>query len=117
MTDSSDTAEPKLVDFGFAKIIGPGIFENEYFGSQGYVAPEVILKVNYALQIDIWSLAVVTYALYSGALPFASYDKKEMDRMVIQEPLKFDKPGFEKSDPLRKSLLTKMLIKDPDERI
>lgn len=33
MTDQSDRAEPKLVDFGFAKILGPGVFENEYFGS------------------------------------------------------------------------------------
>jgi len=96
MTNNTDAAEPKLVDFGFAKILGPAVFENEYFGSQGYVAPEVIVKANYWIQIDVWSLAVVIYALYTGALPFASYDKKEMDRMVVQEPLKFDKPGFER---------------------
>jgi len=47
MTSDTDKAEPKLVDFGFAKIIGIGVYENEYFGSQGYVAPEVILKENY----------------------------------------------------------------------
>ena len=72
MTDNSDKAQPKLVDFGFSKIIGPGIYENEYFGSQGYVAPEVILKTDYALEIDVWSLGVVCYALYCGALPFAN---------------------------------------------
>lgn len=33
MTDNSEQAEPKLVDFGFAKILGPAVFENEYFGS------------------------------------------------------------------------------------
>lgn len=47
MADNTDQAEPKLVDFGFSKIIGPGIYEKEYFGSQGYCAPEVILKSNY----------------------------------------------------------------------
>ena len=40
-----------------------------------------------------------------------------MDRMVVQDTLKFDKPGFQKSDPMRKSLLTKMLLKNPKERI
>jgi serine/threonine protein kinase len=40
-----------------------------------------------------------------------------MDRMVVQEPLKFDKPGFEKKDPHRKDLLSKMLVKDPKDRI
>lgn len=87
MTNDSDSSEPKIVDFGFAKIVGPGITDNEYFGSQGYAAPEVILKVDYALQVDVWSLGVIHFALYCGALPFASYDKKEMDRMVIEDPL------------------------------
>lgn len=81
------------------------------------MAPEVIVKANYWIQIDVWSLAVVVFALYSGALPFASYDKKEMDRMVVQDPLKFDKPGFEKKDAHRKDLLSKMLVKDPKDRI
>lgn len=44
MTDDTDNALPKLVDFGFAKIIGPTEVLNEHYGSQGYTAPEILLS-------------------------------------------------------------------------
>lgn len=44
MSDTSDKAIPKIVDFGLAKILGPGEVTNEPFGTYGYQAPEVLLK-------------------------------------------------------------------------
>lgn len=116
MSDDSEESEPKLVDFGFAKIVGPGQTDCDFFGSQGYAAPEVVTKSDYALQADIWSLGVILFALYCGALPFASYDKKEMDRMVLEDPLDLDRPALEKADKKAKNLLFRMLEKDPKSR-
>lgn len=42
MTDDSENAQPKLVDFGLSKILGPNEKTNEPFGTLGYVAPEVL---------------------------------------------------------------------------
>jgi serine/threonine protein kinase len=42
MSDDSESAIPKLVDFGLAKIIGPYEMANEPFGTLGYVAPEIL---------------------------------------------------------------------------
>ena len=70
MSNSTDRAVPKLVDFGLAKIIGPSEKSNEPFGTLGYVAPEVLKKDPYSFSCDIWSLGCICYALLSGSLPF-----------------------------------------------
>lgn len=70
MSDNSDTAVPKLIDFGLARVLGPSERTNEPFGTLGYVAPEVLKKEAYSTSCDVWSLGCITYALLSGSLPF-----------------------------------------------
>ena len=41
MTDTSEIALPKIVDFGLAMFLGPGCYANDPFGTTGYVAPEI----------------------------------------------------------------------------
>lgn len=117
MSDDTDRALPKLVDFGFAKIIGPTDRMNEHYGSHGYTAPEILLKKGYRMEPDIWSLGILLYSVYAGALPFASYDRKEMDKMVCEDPVEFDEPGFEKASKSALRLIQKMLVKDKKKRI
>jgi serine/threonine protein kinase len=62
MNNSSDSAVPKLVDFGRAKIIGPSEKADEPFGTLGYVAPEVLKKEPYSFSCDLWSLGCIIYA-------------------------------------------------------
>ena len=47
MSNESDLAVPKIVDFGLSKIMGPNQTSNEPFGTLGYVAPEVLKKESY----------------------------------------------------------------------
>lgn len=44
MSSSSDTAIPKLVDFGLTKILGNNEQTREAYGTIGYCAPEVLSK-------------------------------------------------------------------------
>ena len=75
MSNDTETAVPKLVDFGLAKIIGPSETAVEPFGTVGYVAPEVLKKEPYSFSCDMWSLGCIIYALMSGCFPF--YDDSE----------------------------------------
>lgn len=43
MSNDSDKAELKIVDFGLSKIIGPSETTLDPFGTLSYVAPEVLL--------------------------------------------------------------------------
>lgn len=70
MTNNSETAIPKLCDFGLAKIMGPTEMATDPFGTLGYVAPEVLKKEPYTFSCDLWSLGCLTYAMLCGSLPF-----------------------------------------------
>lgn len=116
MSDQSNNAFPKIVDFGLSKIIGPNETANEPFGTLGYVAPEVLKKQPYTYSCDVWSIGCILYALLSGSLPFDHNDQKELMRMTMEDTLKFDLPVWEKVSPLCKSLITDMLKKNPAQR-
>lgn len=70
MSDNTEKAVPKIVDFGLTKILGPSEKTTEPFGTLGYVAPEVLNKIPYNYTCDLWSLGCICYALLSGSLPF-----------------------------------------------
>lgn len=72
MSDNSEKAIPKIVDFGLSKIMGPTETATEPFGTVGYVAPEVLRKEQYGFACDLWSLGCIIYALLSGSLPYDS---------------------------------------------
>jgi serine/threonine protein kinase len=70
MSDTSDTAIVKIVDFGLSTFIGPNEKAESLYGTIGYVAPEVLKKEQYGFSCDMWSLGCIVYALLSGCLPF-----------------------------------------------
>jgi serine/threonine protein kinase len=84
MTDNSDRAAPKLIDFGLAKIIGPSEKASEPFGTLGYVAPEILQKKPYSFQCDLWSFGCIVYALCCSSLPFDSETHKETIKLTCE---------------------------------
>jgi serine/threonine protein kinase len=42
MTDDTDMAKCKIIDFGLSKMIGPGQKSFEQYGTIGFCAPEVL---------------------------------------------------------------------------
>ena len=85
MSDNTETAEIKIVDFGLAQFIGPTQTSKDPFGTLCYVAPEILLSKPYGKECDIWSLGIITYLLVIGFLPFDDDDEKEIRRMTIHD--------------------------------
>ena len=48
MTDNTDNAKPKIIDFGLARILVPGETTTEPYGTLGYVGPEILRKDPYS---------------------------------------------------------------------
>lgn len=117
MSDLTDEAVPKIVDFGLAKIIGPSNTASEPFGTLGYVAPEVLRKQNYTFSCDVWSIGCMCYALLSGSLPFDHESQKETIRMTLEDKLIFDLPIWQQVSRGAKDLISRLLVKDPSKRM
>jgi len=85
---------PKLVDFGFAKIIETKSFT--LCGTPEYLAPELVLGRGHTKAVDYWALGILLYEMQAGYSPFS--DPQGMDQVVIcknivKGNLTFDK-GF-----------------------
>jgi serine/threonine protein kinase len=114
MSDVTNDAKPKLVDFGLARIISPNETANEPFGTLGYVAPEVLKKKPYSFSCDVWSIGCIMHALLTGSLPFDHESQRETIRMTLEDILNFDDPCWVTVSSSCKELVFKMLTKDPD---
>lgn len=65
---------PKLVDFGFAKVIKGGTKSFTLCGTPEYLAPEIVLGRGYNKAVDYWALGVLIYEMIAGQSPYADID-------------------------------------------
>ncbi len=60
---------PKLCDFGWAAPLAGTDIRSTFCGTLDYVSPEMKDKGEYGLNIDIWSLGILTFELLTGIPP------------------------------------------------
>ncbi|XP_069609332.1 cGMP-dependent protein kinase 2-like [Ranitomeya imitator] len=82
----------KMVDFGFAKKIGPGKKTWTFCGTPEYVAPEIIMNRGHDFGADYWSLGILIYELLTGSPPFSGTDPIKIYNMVLKGIEKVDFP-------------------------
>ena len=118
MTDNSDNADIRLLDFGLSKILGPTEKCSEPFGTISYVAPEVLKQKYYGREVDIWSIGIITYLLLCGCLPFDDEkSEKEIIRQTIEDPVPYYPKLWKKLSEEAKSFVEGCLKKNPQERM
>jgi len=108
----------KLIDFGLCDYVFDAEHQLKYsmdsVGSPCYIGPEIMTKRPYnSLKCDVWSSAVVLFALLFGRFPFSS---SQYDHLASGEPLRVQFPENPVS-PLAKDLMTRMLSVNPEMRI
>jgi len=74
---SSDTFRIKITDFGLSKLGAPSELSLDCCGTPAYVAPEVLHKVGYRGQVDLWACGIILYSMISKKFPFQSNDRKQ----------------------------------------
>ncbi|XP_039292868.1 serine/threonine-protein kinase unc-51 isoform X2 [Nilaparvata lugens] len=60
----------KIADFGFARFLQDGVMAATLCGSPMYMAPEVIMSLQYDAKADLWSLGTIVFQCLTGRAPF-----------------------------------------------
>jgi serine/threonine protein kinase len=116
MSDNSEQAVPKLVDFGLAAVVSPDKRVKDSVGTVSYAAPEILEGKSYDKAVDVWSLGIIFYVLLVGYLPFDSEDKAEIVKKTINDPTPFDEDKWENISSNAKKLIKVMLKKGRRDR-
>ncbi len=129
----NEEGEPKLLDFGLAKLLQEGAegtpTQTLYRAlTPGYASPEQIAGRTITIASDIYSLGVLLYELLTGSKPFDLTGKSpaEIERLLDTRPprLPSETPLPETAFPIRRRLLIgdldritlEALVSEPEQR-
>ncbi|ESN98924.1 hypothetical protein HELRODRAFT_66765 [Helobdella robusta] len=68
----------KIADFGFARFLQDGNMAGTLCGSPMYMAPEVIMSLQYDAKADLWSVGTIVYQCLTGKAPFQAQTPQQL---------------------------------------
>lgn len=118
---AENSFECVIADFGLAEFADVEEYLFVRCGTPGYVAPEVInikdMKTKYDPICDIFSLGLIFHILLLGVSAFPGKTYNEVLSQNRASNITFEGEQYSKLDSNTLDLLTKMLKKNPNERI
>jgi hypothetical protein len=106
----------KLTDFGISTILEVDEKINDDIGTLRFSAPEVLTKTPYNKNVDIWSLGICAYLMFSGEFPFEDSSNDSTRKMILYENLKFTNEIWKSASENFKDFIKLCLEKDPNKR-
>lgn len=83
-------------------------------GTPDYIAPEVLRKVGYGPEADLWGVGCVLFEMLCGFPPFFSDDAHTTCRKIVQWRSYFKFPTDVTVDPLAQDLIRQLLCDGAD---
>jgi serine/threonine protein kinase len=81
----------KVGDWGFGAHLN-GLKNNTILGTEGYMAPEIHLKLNYkSEEVDLFACAIILFIMVSGNPPFSRAHKNDLYYSLIMNKNSADK--------------------------
>lgn len=106
----------KLSDFGFCAQVTPELRQRKSLvGTPYWMAPEVISRLPYGPEVDIWSLGIMVIEMIDGEPPFFNEPPLQAMRRIRDMPPPKLK-NVNRVSPRLQGFLEKMLVRDPMQR-
>ncbi|KAH8332012.1 hypothetical protein KR067_009244 [Drosophila pandora] len=106
----------KLSDFGFCAQVSQELPKRKSLvGTPYWMSPEVISRLPYGPEVDIWSLGIMVIEMVDGEPPFFNEPPLQAMRRIrdMQPP---NLKNAHKVSPRLQSFLDRMLVRDPAQR-
>ncbi|XP_061099071.1 serine/threonine-protein kinase PAK 6-like isoform X1 [Conger conger] len=108
--------EIKLSDFGFCAQISKDIPKRKSMvGTPYWMAPEVISKIPYGPEVDVWSLGIMVVEMVDGEPPYFDETPLVAMKKLRDEPSPTVR-SVHKISPMLTDFLGRMLTRDPQQR-
>ena len=123
--ESEDISSLTIIDLGVAITLSEGQTSNSHIGTLEYTSPEVLTGKPYGKGIDVWSVGIILYTLFTlgSVFPFDcdSKDKKERDKNIGKKIVflqqEYPKEFFGNKSKYLINLIDRALEKNPVKRI
>jgi calcium/calmodulin-dependent protein kinase I len=86
-------------------------------GTPGYVAPEILERLAYDTQCDMWSLGVIVYILLGGYSPFEEKSQDLLFQKIREGDYTFHEEFWDPVSNDAKDLIRALLTVNPKKRL
>ncbi|XP_006737527.1 rhodopsin kinase GRK7 [Leptonychotes weddellii] len=114
-----DLGNCRLSDLGLAVQIQDGKPVTQRAGTNGYMAPEILMeKVSYSYPVDWFAMGCSIYEMVAGRTPFKDYkekvSKEDLKQRTLKEEVRFQHDNFTEE---AKDICRLFLAKKPEQRL
>ncbi|XP_003789496.1 rhodopsin kinase [Otolemur garnettii] len=114
-----DLGNCRLSDMGLAVQIQDGKPITQRAGTNGYMAPEILMeKVSYSYPVDWFAMGCSIYEMVAGRTPFKDYkekiSKEDLKQRTLKEEVRFQHDNFTEE---AKDICRLFLAKKPEQRL
>lgn len=110
------TTSVKLADFGFASHV-VGEKPSVICGTPDYIAPEMLKRQPYGVQVDTWSMGVILYILLCGYAPFQAEKTQILFAKIKKGNFVFHDQYWKSVSDLAKDFVMKLIAVEPSCRL
>lgn len=114
INDENDLSQIKICDFGFSTMSSQD--STTFYGSPGYIAPEILYLMPHTNKVDVFSAGIILYIMLSKKFPFNGDSIEEIMRNNKRCLIEFKENTWRKM-PDAVDLIQKMTEINPDKRI
>ncbi|XP_052815463.1 serine/threonine-protein kinase H1 homolog [Mya arenaria] len=106
-----------ITDFGLSATIKGDSMMRTTCGTPEYIAPEILARKPYTVQVDMWAIGVITYILLSGTMPFDDENRTRLYRLILKAKYSYVGEHWKEVSDLAKNFIDRSLVISPTERI